>query len=613
MDNRRRDERTDKIKRRTLGVNATDGSYVAEFDNAGSNATIEQTVSSLTDGASYQLSFDAADYNTGSNSLEVYWGGTLIDTIDPNDTTMTSHVYTVTGGAGDGSDTLRFAEVGTGDNYGTSIDNVEFFALTSDADTLSGGDGNDTLHGGAGADSLDGGAGTDTASYATSTAAVTVDLSAGTGSGGTAAGDTLTAVENVTGSDYADTLTGDTGANSLDGGSGNDTLSGGDGNDTLQGGAGDDSLSGGAGDDIIYGGASGNGGTPIGSNLIANGSFESGGGSLSGWTTVGGTSPQIKTDGFLGVSATDGTYFLDFDDNSGNGIIEQTVSGLTDGATYQLSFDAGDYATGNTALEIYWGGQLIDTIDPADATLQTYTYTVTAGAGDGTDTLRFDEDGSIDNYGTTLDNVELFELSGTPETLSGGDGDDTLVGGSGPDALDGGTGTDTASYTDSAAGVTVDLSAGTGSGGTADGDTLTNIENITGSDYADTLTGDSGANVLTGGAGNDSLIGGAGNDTLSGGAGNDVMSGGNGDDLFLLAMGGGTDTADGGARAGRTPSRCEGMGQAPNTGDWTYTLTSGSVSNSGVDYVDFTADADGFIDLADGTRLNFVDMERLEW
>jgi Ca2+-binding RTX toxin-like protein len=54
------------------------------------------------------------------------------------------------------------------------------------------------------------------------------------------------------------------------------------------------------------------------------------------------------------------------------------------------------------------------------------------------------------------------------------------------------------------------------------GDTLTTIENLTGSNYNDTLTGDAGANVLSGGTGNDTLAGGAGADTLTGGSGTDT-------------------------------------------------------------------------------------------
>jgi len=54
----------------------------------------------------------------------------------------------------------------------------------------------------------------------------------------------------------------------------------------------------------------------------------------------------------------------------------------------------------------------------------------------------------------------------------------------------------------------------TAHGGDAEGDRLANIENLTGSAYADTLIGDAGNNVLDGGAGADLLDGGAGNDTV---------------------------------------------------------------------------------------------------
>jgi Ca2+-binding RTX toxin-like protein len=64
----------------------------------------------------------------------------------------------------------------------------------------------------------------------------------------------------------------------------------------------------------------------------------------------------------------------------------------------------------------------------------------------------------------------------------------------------------------------------------ATGDTLRNIENVTGSDYNDTITGNAVANELSGGAGNDTLKGGAGNDTLDGGAGSDTLDGGDGVD-----------------------------------------------------------------------------------
>ncbi|NVZ76559.1 calcium-binding protein, partial [Pseudomonas gingeri] len=89
-------------------------------------------------------------------------------------------------------------------------------------DSLDGGGGNDLLDGGAGADILNGGAGIDTASYANSTAGVTVNLVTGTGIGGDAQGDTLIGIERVVGSAFGDTLTASVSGHTLEGGLGND-------------------------------------------------------------------------------------------------------------------------------------------------------------------------------------------------------------------------------------------------------------------------------------------------------------------------------------------------------------------------------------------------------
>lgn len=106
-------------------------------------------------------------------------------------------------------------------------------------DLLNGETGNDTLIGGAGADTLNGGEGIDTASYAGSASGVNIGFGV-VGTGGDAAGDVLSSVENLIGSGHNDTLTGDGNANRLDGGGGNDTLIGGLGADTLVGGLGND-------------------------------------------------------------------------------------------------------------------------------------------------------------------------------------------------------------------------------------------------------------------------------------------------------------------------------------------------------------------------------------
>ena len=84
-----------------------------------------------------------------------------------------------------------------------------------------------------------------------------------------------------------------------------------------------------------------------------------------------------------------------------------------------------------------------------------------------------------------------------------------------------------ASSCSGAAAVTVNLLTGVNTGGDAQGDTLTGIENIFGSNAgADNLTGNGGNNVLNGYGGNDTLNGGAGNDTLNGGLGNDTLAAG---------------------------------------------------------------------------------------
>jgi len=153
---------------------------------------------------------------------------------------------------------------------------------------------------------------------------------------------------------------------------------------------------------------------------------------------------------------------------------------------------------------------------------------------------------AINGTGNTLDN-----------TITGNSGNNTLIGGAGSDTLIGGGGIDTASYSGSAIGVTVSLVTGvTGSGGDAQGDTLSGIENITGSALNDTLTGDTNANTLIGGDGADSLIGGAGSDkldlktnTTATAFALDSADGGTGNDTVIVsqsslggALNGGADT-----------------------------------------------------------------------
>ncbi|MCG8566145.1 MAG: hypothetical protein MI747_13790, partial [Desulfobacterales bacterium] len=126
------------------------------------------------------------------------------------------------------------------------------------------------------------------------------------------------------------------------------------------------------------------------------------------------------------------------------------------------------------------------------------------------------------------------------DTINAGDDDDIIVGGRGADVIDGGIGSDTVVFMGTptaATGVVVNLALGTGSGGDAQGDTYTQVENVMGSVYADTLTGNDQANHLSGNGGNDTIDGGGGNDMLTGGSGTDILIGGEGADTYVINPG----------------------------------------------------------------------------
>ncbi|MCI5047464.1 MAG: hypothetical protein MRY59_08165 [Aquisalinus sp.] len=118
------------------------------------------------------------------------------------------------------------------------------------------------------------------------------------------------------------------------------------------------------------------------------------------------------------------------------------------------------------------------------------------------------------------------------DTLNGLSGNDVLAGGAGADVLDGGSGIDTADYSQSLEAVIIDRSLGTATGGDAEGDTLSEIEIVQGSEFGDTLTGSSDDETLNGGGGDDIISGGIGRDVISGGAGEDNLTGGSGVDTI---------------------------------------------------------------------------------
>jgi Ca2+-binding RTX toxin-like protein len=136
-------------------------------------------------------------------------------------------------------------------------------------------------------------------------------------------------------------------------------------------------------------------------------------------------------------------------------------------------------------------------------------YTQLNGQLNGTLNLGDGNDTANTNIGTDV----IFGGGGDDEIHSGAD-EDRLAGGAGADILDGGADFDLADYSTSSAGVTIDLGAGTASGGDAQGDTLTSIEGLIGSAHDDSLTGDTGNNVFYASGGMDVVDGAAGTDTV---------------------------------------------------------------------------------------------------
>jgi Ca2+-binding RTX toxin-like protein len=185
----------------------------------------------------------------------------------------------------------------------------------------------------------------------------------------------------------------------------------------------------------------------------------------------------------------------------------------TTGADTLWSGNGDDLLRGGAGNDVLIGGAGSDTADLSDATAAIVasisTGVVVGGAGK-------DRIYSIENLVGGAFN----------DTLTGSAGANVLEGGAGNDVINGGDGTDTASYARATSAVTVSLALTTVQNTVGAGsDTLTSIENLTGSAYADVLTGNVNANRIEGGAGID---------RITGGAGADVLLGQDGDDIFMV-------------------------------------------------------------------------------
>ena len=432
-------------------------------------------------------------------------------------------------------------------------------------DRLIGGAGDDTIEGGRGADTIVGGpndANGDTLSYASSSAAVRVNLGRNEYSGGDAQGDKVDSIENVIGSSQNDWIRGNVWVNRLTGGAGNDTIMGGGGSasdgDILRGGAGADALYGGQGDDILEGG-------PGADRLFGGPDADT----ISYESSKSGVFVRLR-DGAARGGDAQGDVYKDVEHITGSAYNDH-LSGSHRPATG--STRAGDNTLrggrGNDAL---YGGSGNDRLYGDDGNDRVFGGDDDDAlyGGNGNDWLQGGRDADLLEGGDGID--RLYGGASTPyagsagredrDTLKGGKGDDTLVGGAGDDVLeggegndtlfsgpgadrlDGGAGEDTVSYADSDEKVRVDLTV-TGVGGAAadpqnpsdaDGDGFMGIENVIGTRRGDTITGDGNANKIWGGAGYDVINAAGGDDFIEGGAGGDTIDGGPGVDTLSYAL-----------------------------------------------------------------------------
>ena len=352
-------------------------------------------------------------------------------------------------------------------------------------------------------------------------------------------------------------LTGTSGDDIISTGALNDVIDGGQGNDTITGGAGADDMNGGAGDDVYQFAES----ATVGDRIE----------DASGYDRIVALGPLNLYQLNAGAALT---MIEEITVDPGSSF--QMVGSQVDG----LAINLNQVDTDSAVVDVF--------AQNTDVDLSNFTFNAngqavfTSSAGS---TVRL-----IGAEGNET-------LTGTShhDDISGDAGDDLIIGGAGADTLDGGLGVDRVAYRDitsssshgvsNIAGMAINLSTATvsaeeiaisigstvvlGGGAGAAGpdlvagsagylattagnstttmvrDSLSNFEEVGGSDLDDYIVlGDLGM-FVQGLAGADSIIGGAGHDELRGGYGDDVISGGDGDDT--LRGGGGDDLINAGA------------------------------------------------------------------
>ena len=336
------------------------GAVLFGAGNTPAGGSLSQSVSGAIQGEPVDIRFDYSEAFGGPGDaaarvLVTDSNGTVV--LDETVTDPRSYEFSFTATTEDY--TVQLIDVSPDTNaIDAQIDNFQFLVpdpaqISSDDDSLDGGEGDDSLNGGLGDDSIEGGAGADV-------------LSGGAGN------DTLIGGMNLP--DGAGLLDG---ADVLDGGSGDDSLFGGDDSDTIRGGDDDDIIDGGFGTDNLDGGA--------GNDTV---SFQQ---------AFGSTTESVEVD----LSTNTAALFTSSGANQGN----ETIAGFEN----VFGSQGNDVITGSADDNLLEGRDGNDNISGGDGndTLDGGAGNDTLNGGEGDDTLRGGLGNDVIEGGTGRDTVDL--------------------------------------------------------------------------------------------------------------------------------------------------------------------------------------------------------------
>ncbi|MEQ3746165.1 MAG: M10 family metallopeptidase C-terminal domain-containing protein [Henriciella sp.] len=464
------------------------------------------------------------DFLTGNAANNILNGGDGVDTVDYS---------ALTGGIVLDLSAGSFTSAASGTDTLISIEGV---IGTDGNDTLTGDAGNNYFEVRGGNDTVNGGNGIDYVGLRGGTEGVTVAANALSSGTLTIAGlgtNTLTSIEGIRGTEFADTFNGDAGVQLYHGGGGDDTFVVSNGADEYDGGAGNDTL------DLRGSNAR------VSINLydsIVTDSGNFGAFTIANFENVLATNNHDFINGTSGANVVylyggnDTIYAQQGDDIVYGGTGMDELRGWT--GNDSLYGELGnDFILGQAGNDYLDGGDGNDNIE----------------GGDGNDTLIGGAGADLLNGESGEDNIEGGDGD---DVLNGGADDDVISGGLGNDVIRGEAGNDTLNGDEGADRIFGGLGNDTINGGIGnddlrgdEGNDILNggdgIDTLQGGDGDDTLNGDNQNDILYGNLGNDTLNGGEGDDRLLGQDGDDILNGGAGDDRIIGAAG--IDTADGGA------------------------------------------------------------------